>query len=83
MLGRLIRLAVLGLWFCGVAYGADRPVIPAGGRSMLADDGISGFKASFADRALGRSEAIEVEGMPFERAIRITTMPPSALVVES
>ena len=50
---------------------------------MLADDGISGFKASFADRALGRSEAIEVEGMPFERAIRITTMPPSALVVES
>jgi len=40
---------------------------------MLADDGISGFQASFADGALGRSEALEVEGMPFERAIRITT----------
>ena len=74
MLSDISQFAALLSCLAAVAYAAEQQVIPEGGRSMFAEDGISGFRVGARDKSIGKGERIEVEGMPFKHAMRVVTL---------
>ena len=50
------------------------PEIPEGGVNMLPDDDLSALRLNIQDESLGYRQVISVSGLPFDRAMRITTL---------
>lgn len=66
-LGLLLGLASMTF---SVAQAAD---VPAGGKSVLSADVTTALELAGAQKQLGSAQAIDVTGVPFSKAIRITT----------
>ncbi len=70
----VICIMVLLLGLPHVQAEVKELVIPDGGISLLPGDALSAMRLNIRDKSLGHGEIIEVEGLPFARAMSVSTV---------